>query len=400
MSVQWLGQTLRRPALRSPSFRAPSFRAPVLTTLASTYQFQLVRITVDCRELVAWSDGPQQLTATQASTRFADIASRVTGTGAYPGEGLELRMLLNNRVAQKRVFTQRPAACAPVSGTIGWLGQSGCTFPPCEQGHSRVFDTSCPAGRVRCRPSAFEPCPSGEASYGQAGCVPITCPAGTVRDLSTFECVPPFQLPSVPIGPLQPTSPITPQRPQPAPGECLSTQQVVSAQPCFYLVGFGEDPSGWSYQGPPELIAGANPDDVARFCINTGYTDLIGNTGDGYFVLPLCDPERDLPRPPSCITPEQRRILTYCAERGSRGGDPAANYFCWFALKAPAMLREWVDTPDCPPGQVPIPPPLPPPGTPTLPSPPVQTPTTAKSSIAVPLLIGAAIVGGAALLLS
>lgn len=205
-------------------------------------------------------------------------------------------------------------------------------------------------------------------------------------------------------------------RPQPAPGECLNPQQVASAQPCFYMVGFGEDPSNWKYEGPPELLAGANSTDVVKFCIDTGFTDLIQDTGDGYFVLPLCDSDT-LPAPPSCITPEQRRALTSCTAQGVKSGDRAANYFCWIGLKAPQLLQEWIDTPDCPPGEVPDTPPQEPPiapgecrpgfvfnaaaNPPCVAITPTQSvPTAKKSSAALPLLIGAAVVGAAVYYLS
>lgn len=337
------------------------------------------------------------------------------------------------------------------SGTLG-VSLGPCVTPPCSSG-TRIFDPTCPSGTVRCRQDPVgttDFCAQGQAyNSGYGGCVPITCPSGTTRDLSTGQCesnVPPppppppadfCTLPSLSYlsqetiarfeacwngrcsgqefltlvsdlntiqqaasnqpaismqvqharnllvagGASKCTSTAPSTRPQPAPGECLSPQQVLSAQPCFYLKGSGEDPSGWQYAGPPELLAGANPVDVVKFCIDTGYTDLLKNTGDGYFVLPLCDPPATLPGPPSCITPDQRRVLLSCP---SGSDNPFMNYFCWIGQKAPAILQAWVNTPDCPPGT-------------TVPAP-TTTATAAtakKSSSAVPLLIGAAVVGAA-----
>jgi hypothetical protein len=113
-----------------------------------------------------------------------------------------------------------------------------------------------------------------------------------------------------------------------------------------------------------------------------------------------------------------RRTLRYCRDVGWQGDDRAANYFCWYALKAPAELAEWEGTPDCPPDQVPIdedqPPATETPATPGVCNPGFAfdaatnlcveiskpAPTAEKSSAVVPLLIGAAVVGAAVYFLS
>lgn len=270
--------------------------------------------------------------------------------------------------------------------TIQWLGaprtlgQAGCRVPPCPPGNRRVFDPSCPSvtsstpgvtlepiGTVRCEPAAFEPCPEGQASYGAANCVPIRCPPGTVRDLSNFECVPELARPPLPIGPLQPGAlPIVPTG-----SACLTAQQVVAAQPCFYFDQAGD------YVGPTELVQGVDIAQLRALCLQS--------LAAGHFDLPLCPGDAAaLPAPPSCIDPETRRILTYCTQQGATGPDRFANYFCWLANKSGPLFGEWLRTPNCD-------------GTAPTES---TTPPAQRRSLAAPLLIGAAIIAGVALLMS
>jgi hypothetical protein len=155
----------------------------------------------------------------------------------------------------------------------------------------------------------------------------------------------------------------------------LDAPEVAAAQPCFYFDSAG------NYVGPPELVQGVDIAALRTFCLQTYQA--------GYFDLPLCDAPATVPPQPSCIDPELRRVLRYCRDVGFQGDDRAANYFCWFALKAPAELAGWEAAQDCPPGQAPTETTVP---TETAPT----APTAEKSSAAVPLLIGAAVVGAAA----
>jgi len=207
--------------------------------------------------------------------------------------------------------------------------------------------------------------PQALGTNGQ--CVPFVCPEGTVRNLETGECY----------------------RPPPVEGECLSVDQVVAAQPCFYFDAQGK------YVGPANLVEGVDLAGLYQFCLQT--------LSSGYFDLPLCDAPRTVPPHPSCLTEANRAILNECRSSGWKGTDRNANYFCWYALKAPAELADWEATPDCPTGSPPEfePPPTgtaPPPqetlpGTPpATPGAPVGTTAPTKSS-AVPLLLGAAVVG-------
>jgi hypothetical protein len=364
--IEWLGAPLLTQRFAPRTFFSafqqplPRLTSPVLTTRTNTYRFVLVRITRDCRDLIVWSEGPTALTVAQADVRFRSIIPRVTGVGEYPGEGLELQMIRDNRVVQRHTFVSRPVACSQV----GWLGQVTC--PPGE------IPAGTPPNQICVRDPSTSRCAPGmhfNAGYGR--CIPDSCP-GAVRDLSTGLCTPIIR----PIPSFFPTPSTTPSGPlSPAPGACLSTQDVVAMQPCFYL-----NPVTGVYEGPPELVQGVDTSLLVNFCLRSRGPTLELLNAD----LPLCD-ITTVPSPPSCITPEQRRLLTYCAERGFRGDDPASNFFCWFALKAPAELQEWVRTPNCAPGQVPVP--VPPPA------------PAARRSLVVPVLVGAAVVGAAALLL-
>jgi uncharacterized protein YkwD len=187
---------------------------------------------------------------------------------------------------------------------------------------------------------------------------------------------------------LQPTGPV----PQPAPStlpptepatNCLTMQQMIGAIPCFHV-----NPKTGRYEGPLELIRGADPAQVGEFCKQTGYYDLLEGRQRGYFVQPLCAASvAELPAIPDCVTSEHRRLLNYCAENNFRGNDPASNWFCWFALKVPDRLAAWSRAPNCA-GAEPI----------TMRR--VVTPTApaapSAASSAVPLLIGAAVIGAAA----
>ncbi len=437
--IQWLGTPASRVGQYSTEpaiFRwgVPMRRTPVLRASPSRYTFELVRILPDCREVISWSEGPVVLTQAQANARWAQVSSSVSGVNAYPGEGLQLRAWRAGSIVLSKIYVSPPSGCSVKlpSGAIagGTLGQGGCQAPPCSPGQSRAFDPSCPTGTVRCNPSPIEPCPSGQAfNAGYGGCVPITCRTGTLRNLQNGQCestsvnqpppcdagtapfwdvsrqailcLPAAQDPCpgqalgpngcVPIdcppGTVRNTndgSCSSPTIPPPAPGECLDAQEVVTAQPCFYF-----DQSG-NYVGPPELVQGVDIAKLYTFCSQT--------YAAGYFNLPLCDPST-LPSPPSCIDPETRRILTYCTQQGAMGPDRAANYFCWLANKSGPLFGEWLRTSDCPVGQVPIPGPVAPPRAPIPPLAP--SPYAAKKGgVAVPLLIGAAIIGGAALLLA
>jgi hypothetical protein len=163
------------------------------------------------------------------------------------------------------------------------------------------------------------------------------------------------------------------QAPRPA-TSCLSIEQVFAAAPCFFV-------HGDRYDGPKELLRGLDPDRVVQFCRQT--------LAEGYFAQPLCD-ENIAPPPPACITADQRRVLEYCATRGFQGDDPVANWLCWFGLKAPERLRQWISTQDCA-----VEPSLPPV---LLREPPAASPSPARS-VAVPLAVAAAI-GGALWFLS
>lgn len=157
---------------------------------------------------------------------------------------------------------------------------------------------------------------------------------------------------------------------------------MVAAQPCFYFDAAG------NYVGPPELVQGVDVAALRGFCLQT--------LAAGYFDLPLCD-IATVPPPPSCISAEQRRLLRYCRDQGYTGDDRTANYFCWYALKAPPELAEWDRVADCPPGTEPPPPAPPPPG--TAPPPPTAPPAAAPKKTSVgPLVLGAVIAAGVAYL--
>lgn len=165
--------------------------------------------------------------------------------------------------------------------------------------------------------------------------------------------------------------------PQPAATKCLTVEQVFVAAPCFFInVATGR------YEGPPELLHGVDPVKVVQFCKQA--------LADGYFAQPLCD-KNVAPPPPACITADWRRVLTYCAEKGQ--GDPVADWICWFGLKSPERLRQWIGTQNCL-VEKSLPPPI-------LSEPPKQmtsmptSPAPTKSSNAVPLIVTAAILGGA-----
>lgn len=170
--------------------------------------------------------------------------------------------------------------------------------------------------------------------------------------------------------PTQPT-------PQPVVTTCLSIEQVFAAAPCFFI-------HGDRYDGPSELLQGLDPDKVVAFCKQT--------FAEGYFSQPLCD-KNVAPPPPACITADQRRVLEYCTTKGAGGDDPVANWLCWFGLKAPERLREWIETANCV-VEPSLPPVLlrePPQNMTVIPS----TPAPAKKSSVVPLVVGAAAIGAA-----
>jgi hypothetical protein len=377
------------------------------------YRFVLVRILRDCRELVSYSEGPIALAYEQAISRFNAIIPRVTGVGAYPGEGLELRMLRNNQLVRTQVLASKPPNCASqVAGTVGQAG--ACVEPPCLPGYVKVLDPVCLNGRVRCEPRVAglfeETCPAADMVFSNKStrCVPVMCPPGTERN-ERDEC----QAPLRPLPGLRPLEEPTPE-PTPELGGCLDPQEVIAAQPCFHI-----NPTTLQYEGPPDLVAAFTPENRANLpslCLQLAQ--------QRYFDQPLCDPGRTIPAAPSCLTPEQRDVLNYCQanrQNISAGPNRAFNWICWFSLKDEPLFQEWVRTADCQPGQV-APEACPgnqvrnaatgicecAPGTvfsqamqsciePAA----VQPPTAAAGgpSLAVPLLIGAAVVGAAALLL-
>jgi hypothetical protein len=288
--------------------------------------------------------------------------------------------------------------------TVQWLGSARSgrlgQLISCGTNREAYWDVS--AREMRCRDITvaggieLRQCPPDQGS-SPAGCVPIECPSGTVRNTDDGSC-----LPICPQGQVrsrvtgQCETAAAPTIPPPAPGECLSAQQVIAAQPCFYFNAQGE------YVGPPELVQGVDTSALFGFCLQS--------LAAGYFELPLCDAPATIPAPPSCLTPEQRGIVRYCREmdqrpiadtrRGWNGPNRTANYFCWTAFKALAEFGEWEAAPDCQPGVPPVTPPVEvPPGEPSVPGS-APAPIAKKSSAVVPLLVGAAVVGAAVYFLS
>jgi len=277
-----------------------------------------------------------------------------------------------------------------VRRTGGTLGQGG-TLIACGPDRQAWWDPATRqvvcrdipvAGNIQLKHSCY---PQVITTNGK--CAPFECPQDTVRDTDTGECLPncpPGQVRSRVTRECEPiAAPPPPVVPPPAPGECLSAQQVIAAQPCFYFDAQG------NYIGPPELVQGVDLAALRTFCLQT--------LAAGYFDLPLCDAPATVPAPPACLTPEQRGIIKYCRERGWTGDNRNANYICWSALKAPAELGDWEATPDCQPDAPPVTPPAQIPPDELPPPRPVPAPIarTEKSS-AVPLLVGAAIVGAVA----
>jgi uncharacterized protein YkwD len=176
----------------------------------------------------------------------------------------------------------------------------------------------------------------------------------------------------------RPPAPAPTPAPAPAPTtQCLTMEQVFAAVPCFYI-------KDGRYQGPPEFIRELDPVAVAQWC----------KQAESYFGQPLCN-TNDVPPPPECLVSDQRRVLEYCV--GSRRDDPVANWLCWFGTKSPERFRQWVETQNCL-----VDPSLPTPAAPETPvlirSPvrfSVPAPVSQKSS-PVPLVVGAAILGGVA----
>jgi len=282
-----------------------------------------------------------------------------------------------------------PNGCVPVNcpaGSVRIASTGEClqeTNILCGPGKEAYWDTASRSVKCRGVGAAGRLCPPDQILGAGAGtrCVPYVCPPNTVRDTDTGICwanCPPGQVRNRTT---KQCEPIAAPIPPPAPGECLSPQQVIAAQPCFYFDARGD------YIGPPELVQGVDILALRNFCRQT--------LEAGYFDLPLCDPPATVPAPPACLTPEQRGIVKYCRERGWTGDNRAANYVCWTALKAPAELGDWEATPDCQPSVPPVTPPAEiPPG--ELP-PPRPTPIAqAKKSSAAPILIGAAVVAAAA----
>jgi hypothetical protein len=233
----------------------------------------------------------------------------------------------------------------------GTLGQPACA--PDQEGFWDVATQS-----IVCRPVAtaggisLRQCALNEIATAR-GCAPRVCPSGTVRGRDG-TCV-------------------TPQ------GDCLNPQQVVAAQACFYFDAQG------NYVGPAELVQGIDTAAFGRYCLQL--------YSAGYFDKPLCDPSGTAPAPPTdCLTPEQRGVVKYCRDKGWTGDNRLANNICWTLLKAPDVLAAWEATRDCEPSAPATEPPADiPPGEAALP-----TAAAEKKSSAVPLLVGAAVVGALA----
>jgi len=181
----------------------------------------------------------------------------------------------------------------------------------------------------------------------------------------TVPYQPPMPAPS-------PTPAPTPTSAPPVTPACLTVEQVFAAAPCFYVNNTTE-----RYEGPEELLRGLDPNKVAQFCLQARQ--------EGYFAQPLCDLDI-VPPPPACLTPDQRRVIQSCIENGTRSSDRTANWLCWFGLKAPNRLQRWVEAHDC--ELAPLPP------SPAQPLSPVK-----RSRSVLPVIVGAAIIGGVAWLL-